>query len=251
MRLELTVKELVAKLVGGIKKEFLSTQEKSKLVDFLLDNSAIQLSDTYFQMTNFNRLGLGSIREEVVVVPKYLTLALGTSNILDTDTDKYIKKGLAKRFWTIQSHYNLESLEGYLKSLYFSDYNNENYADIVVLVDGVLADFEVQKGIIREVPRQWVYWKNLKPYTLYFTQDEERIVEHMECKRMVELRILQILTEGATDLIVYNNLDDERLDFYVSSDIYNSSLTKQSKKLEFQWFFSSSEEDEYPEEDED
>ena len=233
--MESTIKNYVELGVGGLKREYLSPSERSMTVGFILDNSTLKVSNKNLSISSASLLGIGKeqAEKELPIIYPFVTFFWGQ---LELDDAGYA--GLPAREWQYLSHEDLQQMERVILAQYdpmFSDRAGE----MVAIVNKTVESFHILKDVedTTGLKRNYVEWDNLEPYQISYT-DNQRVVDLIEnysCLKQTELRICQLITDGARQIKVKDTLSSKDLNFTVTESIYNSRNPKEVKTKHLQW----------------
>lgn len=110
--------------------------------------------------------------------------------------------------------------------------------ELIVLLDGVSQEYKHIDEQIDTIYKNHIQWESISPYKLYIlTMDGERVEEDYNSKRIVELRVLQLLKDKSIrSLQVYNTLDNTDLQFTVNKVEYSSANPTMNGDLSISWW---------------
>lgn len=232
----MTLKKLIETAVSGLKQEYLSPQEQAKIVNFIVDNSTLSVTQTLLAVESASLLGIGNdIASKPIPNYKFITFFWG-----DLDPDVQPEAGLPAREWFILSHRNLEQLERMLIVRAYDDKDSDFLkGEMVVLINGVLQEYKVEseplgKGEVGLV-REYIEWVGIEPYQITYAMGSDDLIETYKSQYQVELRVLQLLRDKARGIHVIETLTDRELHFSVSQNVYDTRPLAGDADLQIMW----------------
>lgn len=232
----MTLKELIETAVAGLKREYLSLQEQAKIVNFILDNSTLSVTQTLLAVESASLLGIGSdIASKPIPSYKFITFFWG-----DLDPDVQPEAGLPAREWFILSHRNLDQLERMLIVRAYDDKDNDFLkGEMVVIINGILQEYKVEseplgKGEVG-LAREYIEWVEIEPYKVTYAMGTEDLTETYKSQYQAELRVLQLLRDKARGIHVVETITDRELHFSVSQNVYDTRPLPEDSDLNIMW----------------
>lgn len=232
----MTLKELIASAVSGLKQEYISPQEQEKITKFILDNSTLSVSKTLLSVESASLLGIGKeIAEKQIPDYRFIIFFWG-----DLDPDVQPEAGLPAREWFILSHRNLEQLERMLIARDYDDNDNDFLkGEMIVLINYSLQEYKIESEPLVEgesgLAREYVEWVDLEPYQINYKIDTENITETYSSQYQVELRVLQLLRDKAQGINVIETLTSRELHFSVNRLVYDTRPLPGDCDLNIMW----------------
>lgn len=230
----MTLKKLIDSVVAGLNREYLSPQEQAKISSFIIDNSTLSVSKTQISLESASLLGIGrDIIDKSIPDYSFITFFWGD---LDPD-DTQPSSGLPVREWSILSHRTLCSMEMLLIARADND-NNFTDGEMVALVDGKLANYEVKSEPLNtdaSLNRQYIEWVDIEPYQINYIADTQHITEHYSSQYQTELRVLQLLRDKAKEIHVYESITERELHFSVTQNVYDTRPLPGDTDLNIMW----------------
>ena len=232
----MTLKKLIETAVSGLKQEYLSPQEQAKIVNFIIDNSTLSVTQTLLAVESASLLGIGNdIASKPIPNYKFITFFWS-----DLDPDMQPEAGLPAREWYILSNRNLEQLERMLIVRAYDDKVSDFLkGEMVVLINGVLQEYKVEseplgKGEIG-LAREYVEWVGIEPYQITYAMGTDDFAETYSSQYQTELRVLQLLRDKARGIHVIETLTDRELHFSVNQSVYDTRPLVDNCDLNIMW----------------
>jgi hypothetical protein len=231
----MTLKKLVETAVAGLKREYLSPQEQSKIVNFILDNSTLKVTTKALELESASILGIGKDIAEKQI-PDYNFISFFWSD-LDLETESI--EGLPAREWFLVSHRNLEHTEMMLLVRDHDDNDNDFLkGEMAVLINGNLQEYKIESIPLNSdgsLTREYVEWVNVKPYQITYAMGTEDLTETYKSQYQAELRVLQLLRDKARGIHVIETLTDRELHFSVNQTVYDTRPLVDDCDLNIMW----------------
>nr|WP_308545931.1 hypothetical protein [uncultured Lachnoclostridium sp.] len=231
----MTLKKLIELAVSGLKQEYLSPQEQSKIVNYILDNSTLAVTKNTFNLESASILGVGKDIAEKPI-PDYRFISFFWSDLYP-ETESI--EGLPAREWFLVSHRNLEHMERMLIARAYDDKDNDFLkGEMIVLINGELQEYKIQSEPLNaddSLAREYVEWVGIKPYQISYAVGTENITETYSSQYQTELRVLQLLRDKAEGIHVVDILTERELHFSVNRLVYDTRPLPGDCDLNIMW----------------
>ncbi len=218
MKKKITLRKLLKVVMPVVlQEEHLLESQENSLIEYMLDNSSIVLNDKgSLEMLYGNRLGVGTEnKDKSIDIPRFLIFEFRKANPISGESHR----------WRLGS---FESFKGLEEHLTFNiDHENNRVA---VLIDGELTGFKMLDTICSS----WQFgfrptWA-IDVLKLKITMNNEVVYETYNCRNAVEMRIIQLIRDGAEDIIVFSIPDNKRMYFKVQGEVFKS-VEKETDEL--------------------
>ena len=210
MEKKTTLRELMKMMVPEVlKEEHLLEEQQNSLVEFMLDNSHVIYEKGKLSLLYGNTLGVGiDNKDKPITLPRFMIFEFRKANPITGASHK----------WRLTSFDTFMEMENHLAINV--DYENNRVA---VVMGNEIVKFEMTPTYLAsswQIVNFPVWEENY--YKLEVKQKGEVIEEFCNCKNAVELRILQLIRDGAEDIKVYCIPDDKRLYYRVLGELFSS-----------------------------
>ena len=232
-----SIRKLLETAVQGLQKEYLSEEDRKKMVDYLLSWSTLSVSNRDLLIASASMLGIGKEQADVEIKAfPFISFFWGG---YDVENKIYEEMGLPSRTWMLKNYRDLAALEAFLTMDTDTLYDIPE-GEVVVLINGKVQNYkvsEIEDPIGMGLKRSYVEWETLEPYQIEYSDNEGVIslTEYCNSRIMTEFRVLQILKDGATKLEIKDILSDKVLHFAITEIVVDSSKPSLAKTRQFQW----------------
>ena len=209
----MTIRDLVRKSVEGLRREFLSENDRNRLVEYILDNSNLVVLNNRIELRSYNLFGVGEDNKDkdLPCEVEYVLFSWGKQDDYD---DNHL--GLKSK-WQLESFSTFMELEDTLSNG-FGDTKSEK----VVLIYGNLQQYKLKQNY-NMFGKMDIYWENIKPYRLSYRLDSESRVELFNSKEKIEERVIELYKDNEEHLKdtdsyirIEDIFDDEQYGFVLS-----------------------------------
>lgn len=203
---ETTLRQLVYSVVKeATKEEGLIRSEIHELTEYILNNSVLEFTSDRLHLTEGNSMGIGeSNKDKKITIPRFLTFNFNKKNIFQ------LLNSSSSRTWVLKTFQALEDIEGELI------YNSNS--KLVAVIDGEIVNYTVK------YEKNWGYevlW-DCDVYIVTYVLDDKEEKEVLRSKKQLEERVLELVEKGATEIVAYDIVEGESLDFEVSKTVYTT-----------------------------
>lgn len=206
---ETTLRQVVyAAVKKSLKQDGLTRTEIHELTDYILDHSSIDLSAKKICLTEGNYFGIGEHnKDRVFNLPRFVTFEFMKASAFDIINNN---KG---KTWRLKSHDTFEDLENYLT---YSMHDKP-----VVFVDGTITEYELMGTKNWGYEVNWIGCDAVFIITYVFNDKDEK--ELLNSRVKLQLKLIELVEEGAEEIQAYNIFAGESLQFKVQGTLYNSN----------------------------
>lgn len=231
----MTVKELVVTAVSGLKKEYLSPAERTKLEDYILDNSTLSVTRKHLELESASLIGIGKDAADKTIPDfKFISFFWG-----DLDLEYETVDGLTSREWYLIAHKTLEDMERVIIARSLDWDANIPSGEMVAIINGKVVCYKIQsKGASfpsKELSIPYIEWVDQEPYEVRFKDCLVDLTETYPSQYQSELRVLQLLCDCAKDVHVIETLTNRELHFSVTQNVYDTRPLPGDTDLNIMW----------------
>lgn len=210
----MTLRELVLKLVKGLKKDYLSEKDKERLVEYILSNSNLTVYKDKLNLHSYSIFGVGEENKDREL-PYYIDFALFYWGNAVEGEDLL---GFNRR-WSLETFSTFEELEDEIL-------NFKQEGEYVVLVDGNIQPFKLEQKY-NPFCQFEICWEGLKPYKISYTTEDNYIEEMFSSKSEIEKRMLELYSENGDkvdgknrNIVIENIFDEEQYGYTLTGRTY-------------------------------
>lgn len=224
----MTLRDLVRKSVEGLRKEFLSENDRNRLVEYILNNSNLIVLKNRVELKSHSLFGVGENNKEREL-PYELDYVLFTWGKADEDENATF----FKKSWYLESFQTFEELEDRLVNVY-----EGVEIEHVVLINNNIQRYKIDNYSV--FSKSEIVWEDIKPYRLICNSN----IEHFSSKIDVENKILDMYNSGEIDLEdddwiirIENIFDKEQYGFMLSAKTFEVDFNGNKKVQESRFIF--------------
>jgi len=202
-------KSLTVAVTQAFQKEHLIKSEVDELVEYILNNSTISVSpDDNIDLKEGNIFGIGETnKDKELEVQKYCIFSFTRTRIVDFHSS-WVQAVNMIRSWRFVSMPDFQRVEDYIRN------NSDDNTYIAVLVYAEPLDFTVIRntGVADDIwtPKcKDVQWGKVV-YKLSYKQNGRGQEETFNSKVSLENRMLQLISDNAEKLRVFNLIDGNK-----------------------------------------
>lgn len=236
MEKKVTLRKLVhTGLSQCLREEHLLPTELNELTDHILDTSCLSIdnppgsNETKIHLRQYNSFGIGEEnKDKSLNCPSFLIFELGRAQVLETFFNIQQYPHSVNRTWSLLSYPNFAEVDYHLSHNMLSEGTR-----MAVLMDGKPLDYKAMDNVAdadRWSEQRVIHW-DFDVFKLTFVCSGEEITETYSCKKLLELRILQLVKEKATEIQVTNLIDKKLEHFTVSGEVYCSKPKDRQKEF--------------------
>lgn len=208
-----TLRQLITRLVDEVlKEEGALRSEKRDLVEYILNNSILELTADALELKRGNYMGIGNEnKDKTLTIPRFMVFTFGVLDIFDTLRAK-------ERTWQLKSLYSFKELEDAVR------YQSVNKSKVIAILDGEILDYEVKKSSTADAFGGFgsvVIWETYVYKLTYLLQDQE-VEEKFQSKESLEDWVKFIVRQGAEEIKVKHLIEDYDMSFTVTQVAYNT-----------------------------